>query len=177
MDNLKVINVGGSTYTLKIETFDEEVDIDDLLKIDYSNIVGEMVTFPVIVNRVGIMLAEAESSVSEKKLNLEVFEAKTKERLRTELAETNGKAPTVEALNNAVLQESAYQTMRKSLIKAQKTRDYLNSIFWSMKDKSNKLDRLSLTIQNDDIPEQVLEGRVNSVTVKRRRKLIADAED
>ena len=122
------------------------------------------------------MLAEAESAVSEKKLNLEVFEAKMKERLRTQLAETNGKAPTVEALNNAVLQEPSYQAMRKGLINAQKTRDYLNSVFWSAKDKSNKLDRLSLTIQAGDIPEEVLEGRVNSVILRCSKKLIEDVE-
>lgn len=172
----KIVKIGDKTYTLLIKAFDDDVEVDDLLQIDYSNLIGELVTFPVIVNRIGIMLAEAESAVSEKKLNLEVFEAKMKERLRTQLAEINGKAPTVEALNNAVLQEPSYQAMRKSLINAQKTRDYLNSVFWSAKDKSNKLDRLSLTIQAGDIPEEVLEGRVNSVILRRSKKLIEDAE-
>ena len=172
----KIVKIGDKTYTLLIKAFDDDVEVDDLLQIDYSNLIGELVTFPVIVNRIGIMLAEAESAVSEKKLNLEVFEAKMKERLRTQLAETNGKAPTVEALNNAVLQEPSYQAMRKGLINAQKTRDYLNSVFWSAKDKSNKLDRLSLTIQAGDIPEDVLEGRVNSVILRRSKKLIEDAE-
>lgn len=172
----KIVKIGDKTYTLLIKAFDDDVEVDDLLQIDYSNLIGELVTFPVIVNRIGIMLAEAESAVSEKKLNLEVFEAKMKERLRTQLAETNGKAPTVEALNNAVLQEPSYQAMRRGLINAQKTRDYLNSVFWSAKDKSNKLDRLSLTIQAGDIPEEVLEGRVNSVILRRSKKLIEDAE-
>ena len=172
----KIVKIGDKTYTLLIKAFDDEVEVDDLLQIDYSNLIGELVTFPVIVNRIGIMLAEAESAVSEKKLNLEVFEAKMKERLRTQLAEINGKAPTVEALNNAVLQEPSYQAMRKSLINAQKTRDYLNSVFWSAKDKSNKLDRLAVNIQAGDIPEEVLEGRVNSVILRRSKKLIEDAE-
>ena len=172
----KIVKIGDKTYTLLIKAFDDDVEVDDLLQIDYSNLIGELVTFPVIVNRIGIMLAEAESAVSEKKLNLEVFEAKMKERLRTQLAETNGKAPTVEALNNAVLQEPSYQAMRKGLINAQKTRDYLNSVFWSAKDKSNKLDRLSLTIQAGDIPEEVLEGRVNSVILRCSKKLIEDVE-
>ena len=172
----KIVKIGDKTYTLLIKAFDDDVEVDDLLQIDYSNLIGELVTFPVIVNRIGIMLAEAESAVSEKKLNLEVFEAKMKERLRTQLAETNGKAPTVEALNNAVLQEPSYQAMRKGLINAQKTRDYLNSVFWSAKDKSNKLDRLSLTIQAGDIPEEVLEGRVNRVILRCSKKLIEDVE-
>ena len=100
----KLIQVGENTYKLLFDDFDEDMDIDSLLKIDYSNIIGELITFPVIVNRFGNLLAEAESRVAEMKLNLEVFEAKTKERLRGELSESNnGKNPTVEALNNAML--------------------------------------------------------------------------
>lgn len=169
----KVIQVGENTYKLLFDDFDEDIDVDSLLKIDYSNIIGELVTFPVIVNRFGNLLAEAESKVAEAKLNLEVFEAKTKERLRNELAEANGgKNPTVEALNNAVLMNKAYQTLRKQFIEVQKTRDYLNSIFWSAKDKSAKLEKLSLTVQNGDIPDSVIEGRVNNVLIKKTKKII-----
>ena len=169
----KLITVGDTTYKLLFDDFDEDMDIDSLLKIDYSNIIGELITFPVIVNRFGNLLAEAESKVSETKLNLEVFEAKTKERLRVELAEANGgKNPTVEALNNALLMNNAYQVMRKRLIEVQKTRDYINSIFWSAKDKSSKLDKLSLTVQGGEIPDEVIEGRVNNVLVKKTKKII-----
>lgn len=169
----KLITVGDTTYKLLFDDFDEDMDIDSLLKIDYSNIIGELITFPVIVNRFGNLLAEAESKVSETKLNLEVFEAKTKERLRVELAEANGgKNPTVEALNNALLMNNAYQVMRKRLIEVQKTRDYINSIFWSAKDKSSKLDKLSLTVQDSEIPDSVIEGRVNNVLVKKTKKII-----
>ena len=169
----KVIQVGETTYKLLFDDFDEDMDIDSLLKIDYSNIIGELVTFPVIVNRFGNLLAEAESKVSESKLNLEVFEAKTKERLRNELAEANGgKNPTVEALNNALLMNKAYQSLRRQFIEIQKTRDYVNSIFWSAKDKSSKIEKLSLTVQNGDIPDSVIEGRVNNVLIKKTKKII-----
>ena len=169
----KVIQVGETTYKLLFDDFDEDMDIDSLLKIDYSNIIGELVTFPVIVNRFGILLAEAESKVSESKLNLEVFEAKTKERLRNELAEANGgKNPTVEALNNALLMNKSYQALRKQFIEVQKTRDYVNSIFWSAKDKTSKIEKLSLSVQNGDIPDSVIEGRVNNVLIKKTKKII-----
>lgn len=169
----KVIQVGETTYKLLFDDFDEDMDIDSLLKIDYSNIIGELITFPVIVNRFGNLLAEAESKVAEAKLNMDVFEAKTKERLRNELAEVNGgKNPTVEALNNALLMNKAYQSLRKQYIEVQKTRDYINSIFWSAKDKSSKLDKLSLTVQNGDIPDSIIEGRVNNVLIKKTKKII-----
>lgn len=169
----KIIQIGETTYKLLFDDFDEDVDVDSLLKIDYSNIIGELATFPVIVNRFGNLLAEAESMVAESKLNLEVYEARTKECLRNELAEANGgKNPTIEALNNALLMNKTYQVLRKNYIEKQKTRDYINSIFWSAKDKSEKLNKLSLTVQNGDIPDSVIEGRVNNVLIKKTKKII-----
>ena len=169
----RIIQIGGNTYKLIFDNFDEDVDIDSLLKIDYSNLIGELVTFPVILNRFGILLAEAESQVAETKLNMDVYEAKNKERLRIELAEqNNGKAPTVEALNNAVVSNKAYQAMKRKYIEVVKTRDYINSIFWAVKDKSEKLNKLSLSIQPGDLSDSVIEGRVNNVLVKKTKKVI-----
>lgn len=169
----RILKIGNNIYKLIIEDFDEDIDIDSLLKINYSNLIGEIVTFPVILNRFGVLLAESESQVSEAKLNLDVFEAKTKESLRKQLAEqNNGKSPTVEALNNAVVSNKAYQAMKKKYIEVVKTRDYLNSIFWAAKDKSEKLNKLSLSIQPGDLSDSIIEGKVNKVLVKRQRKVI-----
>lgn len=169
----KVVVIGDKTFKLVFDEFESEVDVDSLLRIDYSNLIGELATYPVIVNKFGQLLADAESEVSEAKLNLEVFEAKMKERLRVEMAEANGgKSPTVEALNNAVVSNKAYQTIRKKCIESQKTRDYINSIFWSAKDKSEKLNKLSLTIQPGEISNSQIEGKINSVIVKSKHNLI-----
>ena len=101
--NKKTISIGESTYILKFDEFDDEVDIDSLLRIDYSNLIGEMLTFPTVVAKIGNMLAEAESVVNEKKLNLDVQEAKLKEEYRIKLSKENGgKNPTVDALSSAL---------------------------------------------------------------------------
>lgn len=169
----KIINVGGQTLAIVYEEFDEKVDLDSLLKIDYSNLMGEIITFPIIVNRFGLLLADAESAVAEAKLTLEIYEAKAKERFRVQLmGENGGKNPTVDALNSAVIQDRGYQQMKRKYIDAQKVRDYLNSAFWSAKDKSAKLDKLSLTIQDGELPDEVLERRVNGIKVKKVKKTI-----
>lgn len=166
----RIIQIGSNTYKLIFDNFDDDVDIDSLLKIDYSNLIGELVTFPVILNRFGILLAEAESQVAENKLNMDVYEAKTKEKLRIELAEqNNGKAPTVEALNNAVVSNKAYQAMKRKYIEVVKTRDYINSIFWAVKDKSDKISSLlkqsEITLETDVMPE-----RINGIFIKKQNK-------
>lgn len=169
----RLIQIGDKTYKLLFDDFNDDVDIDSLLKIDYSNLLGELVTFPVILNRFGVLLAQAESQVAESKLNVDVFEAKTKEKLRIELAEqNNGKSPTVEALNNAVISNKAFQVLKRKHIEVTKTRDYINSIFWAVKDKSEKLNKLSLSIHPNDLPDSIIEGKVNDIMIKRTKKLI-----
>ena len=169
----KIINIGENEYSLTMGDFDDDIDIDSLLKIDYSNLVGELVTFPIIENRIGIMLADAESKVSEVKLNRDIMEAKLKEKYAMKLTEENsGKKPTVDAINAAVMQDKGYQVLLKAKIEAEKTRDYANSLLWSAKSKSNKLEKLSLTIQNQDIPEEILEGKINGIVIKKVKRRI-----
>lgn len=169
----KVLNIGDKSYKLTYEDFeDADVDIDSLLKIDYSNLIGEMITIPIWICRFGNLLADAESQVSERKLNMEVMEAKLKERYRVELAEANGgKNPTVDQLNSAVLTDGGYQAMKKSYISSQKTRDYVNSIFWSLKDKSEKIS-MSIKVAGISSETEVAEGRINNILVKNKEKLI-----
>ena len=168
-----MVNIAGKQYILKLGEFDEDFNVEDLLKIDYSNLVGELVTFPVIENRIGIMLADAESKVSEIKLNRDILEAKLKEKYAMRLADENGgKRPTIDALNAAILQDKGYQVLLKKKIEAEKARDYANSLLWAMKSKSSKLEKLSLTIQNQDIPAETLEGRVNNIVIKKVKRTI-----
>ena len=86
----KVVNIAGKQYVLHVGEFDEDFQVEDFLKIDYSNLVGELVTFPIIENRIGLMLADAESKVSEIKLNRDILESKLKEKYALSLADENG---------------------------------------------------------------------------------------
>lgn len=166
----KVINIGDSTYTLRFDEFEDDVDIDSLLRIDYSNLLGEMITYPTIVAKFGNMLAEAESQVNEKKLNLDVLEAKLKEEYRIRrLEENGGKNPTIDSLNAAVLLDKRYQAFKKSYISAMKTRDYMLTTYLSAKDKSEKINRVFYQARPGDIPDQVIEGRVNNTIIKKAK--------
>jgi hypothetical protein len=170
----KSINIGESTFILKFDEFEDSIDIDNLLKIDYSNLLGEMITYPTIVAKFGNMLAEAESQVNEKKLNLDVQEAKLKEEYKVKLMEQNGgKNPTIDALNTAVLLDKKYQVFKKSYISAQKTRDYLLTTYLAAKDKSEKINKVFFQANPSDIPDTVIEGKVNNTIIrKQNNKLI-----
>lgn len=169
----KVINVGQSTYVLVFDEFEDNVDIDSLLRIDYSNLLGEMITFPTIVAKFGCMLAEVESQVSEKKLNLDVQEAKLKEEYRLKLSEQNGgKNPTIDAVNTAVLLDERFQDLKRDYIGYQKIKDYLLTTYLAAKDKSDKISKVYMQSQEADIPDSVIEGRVNQTMISKKQKLI-----
>lgn len=169
----KVVNIAGKQYILRIGEFDEDFDVEEFLKIDYSNLVGELVTFPIIENRIGIMLADAESKVTEVKLNRDILEAKLKEKYMIALTDVNnGKRPTIDAINAAVLQDKGYQAIIRSKIAAEKARDYANSLLWACKSKSQKIEKLSLTIQNQEVSAEQLEGKVNGIVISRSKRVI-----
>ena len=50
-DSKEVITIelqSGRIAVLRLQSFDTEVDVDDILRIDYSNIMGEILTFPLM---------------------------------------------------------------------------------------------------------------------------------
>ena len=47
-----IIKLGKKTLTLEIRDFgSSEIDIEDLLQVDMNNILADIITFPVIFNR------------------------------------------------------------------------------------------------------------------------------
>ena len=108
------------------------------------------------------------------------MEAKVREEIRTALndEEDRKKPATVDEINTAVYQSPVYKANKLKLFEAQKTRDYVASLLFSAKDKSSKLDKLSLSIPAGDIEEHLLQSKANSVMkVRKRRKLIPDEDD
>jgi hypothetical protein len=62
---------------LKILPFDTDIEVDEILKIDYYNIMGEILTFNVLFNRIANLKAEQENIVAVSKVDIEAFEAQS----------------------------------------------------------------------------------------------------
>ena len=58
---------------LHFEEFDDDIDIDQLTTLNYTNLHAEIVTIPALMNRVGMWKAEAENSYSNFKLDQEIY--------------------------------------------------------------------------------------------------------
>lgn len=162
--------------TLVTNGFEETVDIDKLTSIDYSNLYGEAVTVSALLNKVGLLRAEAERAVSEKKLEKEVYEADMKKGWRRE-ANRNGGKFTIEdeeiklsekALDEALLLDEDYQKLCLEYIEAQKNFSVLDALQWSVQDKSKKLNNLLKPVTPQEFLSELVEGEVNSFLIAKK---------
>lgn len=162
--------------TLVTNGFEDTVDIDQLTSIDYSNLYGEAVTVSALLNKVGLLRAEAERAVSEKKLEKEVYEADMKKGWRRE-ANRNGGKFTIEeeeiklsekALDEALLLDEDYQKLCLEYIEAQKNFSVLDALQWSVQDKSKKLNNLLKPVTPQEFLSELVEGKVNSFLIAKK---------
>jgi hypothetical protein len=163
MEN-RIIQIGDKSYKLSFEDFPEDIDLDSLFKIDISNMFAEIITFPVILNKLGIMLADADNLVAECKLNLEIYEAKRKESIRESMEK-----PTVDKVEDKLRQDKLYLIKRQKFLQLVKQRDYINSCYWTAKDKSDKLNKMSLSLNFSDTSLEIIDlDNFNLVSLKRK---------
>lgn len=166
--------------SLKINSFDTDVDVDDILKIDYANIMGEVLTFPVLMNRIGLLKAEQEEIVSYAKLDLEIYQAQLSEEKRKSLTqpELDSKGnqkmskPTVAEVDNAVLLDKKFRVKKEAFFRKQRDMAYIESLYWAAKSKDDKLNKLSNQLIPSEHEGDILEGTINGILIKMGEKLI-----
>ena len=179
-NNLIKINLKEKIVTLKITDFDTEIDSDDITKIDYGNIMGECLTFPTIMNRIGNLKAEIEELVAETKLDIELKNSELQEYYRKHLTkkekDDKGKEkisyPTIAEVENAVKSDIIYQNLRKKSLRLQKEYGYVESLYWSANSKDQKLNKFSEKFQPGDFERKIVEGSINGIMIKCHTKLI-----
>lgn len=161
--------VGDKVLLFKIQEFDD-LDLDKLLRIDYDNLVAELVTFPVVVNKLGLLAVDMDNELQEAKLDLSIFEAKRKKELREELETSDEKGkmkkPTIDEVDSALLSDPKWKVKKKVFLKVQKEKEYMYTIYQSAKDKSNKLDKLSMTLRPGDVDDKIIQQQLNNVYFK-----------
>ena len=179
METIK-IPLNDKIVILTLQEFDTDINTEEILQIDYSNILGEVLTFPVILNRIGILRAELENRLSDLEFDLKVYGAKLGEMFRKNKSKTETdsggnkkiKAPTVQEIENSVLLDEGYQLRQKTYYRAKKEYQIFDSLYWAAKDKSSKLDKCSMGLKPEDFEHEILEGTINNVMIKVRDKLI-----
>ena len=179
------LTVAGKTIVISHRGYTEEFDIEEVLRIDAERIAVEMITFPVVLNRLSLLLADAKNAVKEAEIDLEIYVARRREEIREYLIDNRVAGEKLTQDDMKVRQESKlksepiFKVKHQILNKATKTHDYVNAFFWSAKDKSEKLNMLASSLKGSKSLEELIDdgflrGQMNGVIVKVGKPLIED---
>ena len=173
------IHIGDYPITLEHDNLDRNINVDDLTKIDSSNIFGEHVTMSAAVNRIGLLKSEVEAIMAESKLSYKLYEGQFKAKLRKQAA-NNGGFFTMRVENDDVkvkLTESALSSsfeidddwlkLKKEFIQAEKNFNQLDTLYWACQDKSKKLNGLVNGTTPSDYVGGMIEGKVNGILIQK----------
>lgn len=171
-----LIHINDVPVVLQTAGFTGKIDIDSLTAIDYTNLYGEAATISALLNKVGIIRAEAEKAVSDKKLEKDVYEAETKKNWRRQANRNMGRFNiegdevklSEKALDEALLLDRGYQELCEELTDAEKNFSVLDALLWAIQDKSKKLNNLLKPVTPTEFLGELVEGSiVNGFIIKK----------
>lgn len=173
------IELGGKIITLFHENIDSTINVDDLTKIDSSNLYGEAVTISAAMNRIGLLKAELEHSLSDAKLDLRIFEADFIAKKRKEAA-NNGNQFTLrvgnedvkiklteKALEKSFENDAKWIEKKKQYITLERNFNRLDSLYWSCQSKDKKLSNITNSVTPEEFVSELVEGKFNGITIKK----------
>lgn len=171
------------TIVLHFNFLDLNIDIQELTQINYSNLYGELITVPTLLNKVGIIRAEAEGAMDSAKLERNVQHAKLDEYYRKSLRyehinykkETVMKDPNNDTVTAAINRDEQFIAISKKYIRLKKEFGFIDALFWSVKDKAGILKKIgeSMKLTPEDFESNIIEGAVNGVMIKMHKNLIS----
>jgi hypothetical protein len=156
---------------LKTLPFDTDINVDEILKIDYGNLLGEILTFPVLLNRIANLKAEMQNIVNEAKNDSEIFDAQLTEEKRKKIVNEGGKG-TVSEVEAAIRMDARYKVKKNDYFAKIRNLDYLDSLYWAAQSKMTLLNKISDKIRPEEFSGELLQDAVNGVMIKITRKAI-----
>lgn len=166
VDDRVVVELGQNVYTFKVQDFSSlEVDIDELLFVHINNLVADMITFPVVLNRLAMIKAKADDLLRGVEFDNKVFYAQLYEDHKKKLI-ANGEKATETGIEMAIKRDPKYIVKMKDLFKVQKNADIVTELYWSAKSKDKKLESLSAKIKPDDFEREILVDSINGVLIR-----------
>ncbi len=181
MEEAEVISfpLGDKVVLLKLTSFDE-IDTDEITKIQYHNIIGELLTCSTVLNRFGNMVAEADELLAKAKLGYDIFYAQEYAKAAKEgtIKYTNTRQrevveiPSSNKIEQVIKAKPEYASKIREVIRLQKQRDIINSLYWAVKSKDDKLNKLTDKIRPEDFSKELVEEEINGILIRVKQKAI-----
>lgn len=161
------------TVVLILSSFDE-IDTDAVTQIQYHNIMGELLTTSTVLNRIGNVVAVADEALSEAKLDYDVFYAQEYEKYMKEMTlnYTNSRGrdvaekPSSTEIEQKIKRSPEWKAKMKQIINKQKQRDIIHGLYWAVKSKDDKLNRITDKIRPEEFERELLEGEINGILIR-----------
>lgn len=175
-----ILNLGENLVVLKFQDFVGDIDVDELTSIDYSNLYGEIVTASALLNKIGLLKAEAESIYQKTKLDADIYEANLCKRYRREANINAGKFSlmdgsdpisvklTEKSLEEAVLLDPVIQNKKKAVIEAQKNLGFCDALYWAISSKDRKLNVLMKPTTPKEFFDEIVNGKINGIVIQKK---------
>lgn len=177
-DIVKSISVGDKVIVVKYSDTLEEMDIDKILKVDQQRLQLELITFPVLIGKVGFAVSELKNKIKEMEIDFEIWIAKTREAIRDQVREdvkVSGRKYTADDIKieqeSLLKQDPLYGVKSKKISRATRDLGYLESIMWACKDKQNNLKIISEKTHPDELLS-IEEGEINGMKIFLKNPLI-----
>lgn len=166
-----IIEVGKKVLILEIKDFgSKEVDVEALLQVQINDIICDLITFPVIFNRIAFLKAEVDDLLRSVQFDLKVFEAQKYEEHKKKLIGAGEKA-TETSIEMAIIRDIQFQAKKKEALKVQKQADIIDGLYWSAKSKDQKLNAMSAKLKPEEFEKEILDGMINSVMITSRKNI------
>ena len=178
-----VIYLGEKPIVLIYKEFENDIDVSQITRIDYSNLYGEAVTISSLMNSIAQLRSQAEEVYERKKLSRQIMEADLEKRWRKEANKNEGKFTITEedgsiitikltekAIESSIISDKGYQLSKNNEISAKRDFSYLDSLYWSLQDKSKKLDNMLPKITPSEFYDELIEGTINGILIKKNFK-------
>lgn len=183
--NKEVIKIAleNKVIVLTYESFDTDVDMDNLTQIQYDNLFGEIITVSTLMNKIGLLQADVEAVVKHHDLELAIYKADLYERYRKSLTRRENYIrkdgikiiePGNTELENAVYRDEGYKLKVSENIRLHKNLAYIQSFYWSVKSKDNKLNALMKGTTPEEFTNGILEGTINTIMIKDRKSVLPE---
>lgn len=170
-DGLDHVFIHGSekVVCLKFKEIPDDIDVDTITKIDYSNLYGEIVTAPSLLNKLGILKSQSEAILKEEEIDCKVLEAQWDEDIRKKLI-GQGEKPTEKKVESEMHRKNVWKLKKFKVLQAQKNFNYMEALYWAFNDKCKKLDHFVKGVTPEDFADKVLEGTLNCMLIKKHGK-------
>jgi len=144
---------------------------------------GDIITFPVVFNRIANIKADIDSLLREVEFDFEVYEGQLTEEYRKSLCreETNSRStkiiwPTGDQIKNTIRQLQAYKVKVYKVIEVKKQTKIIDGLYRSAQMKGKMLETISNKIHPKEFEHKLIEGRINDVMITAHKNWFKDGK-